>query len=1172
MAGTKRHSKSVSSDESPSKRGRSGGAVLEEMDGNAERTPSRQRDEEQHDGAEADAPVSSPLRALNQPGKPAECGVIKKVYVENFMCHPKLTVDLNQNINFIHGQNGSGKSAILAAIQICLGAGARRTNRARNLKELVRKETSSGAAPNSAKIRVTVLNDGSDAFKSEVYGKEITVERVISLTGGFNGYKLLDEKGTEKSRDKRELDEMLDALNIQVDNPVAVLDQEEAKKFLMGKPQDKYKFFLKASELERVNRVYSNTAETLGELREAHDKVVQSLETGVRRVENLKEKYQEHCKLQDLENKVQECEEKYAWAIWHEINAKHEQMTANVEAYQKKLAAKQEELRLTEEAANGTTDERDEKTKHIRDLSAEAGEQADKKKKLQAQLKEILAPLKARERELQSIEKREKQTKRALAKEREQLKKLRDEILRNAGSHESEQAQKTEMLQKSETELSELKEKVDGLKQSLSDAARASEDTESRLLAAKNEFKHAKGQLNQVQRTFENLQSSGTDLMARFGGRVAKIHRMVVDAQRRGKFQGPVEGPIGAYLKINPGKEMYKDVVETALGVQILDRFVVTNDRDRKILNELRRKEGCGNDCGIYQVKQGARYNIPGPPVDGIETVGTVLSISNDLVFNCLVDQAKIEKNGLGKSKEESQEKLLTRDASGRLRVRGKISQVHFLPRGDTWSVRGGQLSVMSNDRKPRGLLSKDMGDAIAAAKDEVEHCHAAVSNAETKVDKLEGEHIQKRREWNTARRARKANDDEMDALIERIDQIRTEMENDAPDATADTSVQEGEVQQLEEELEKLARQRETFQKDHDQRQPELDTLRSEIDDATTRTEKAIEELQAAETEMTQYVETQTQNADALQKKRDRIHKYEQKLQDQEEECAEISEEASTRLAMARKLHHFLHVFENNRESCAKGDSVEFERNNIDPTEEQLENIQPPPMDKGVKQYETRLSRIKKRFEEEKARAVTFDETKEEAYQAYRQAQDEMKEKTDSCASLGEKKDALEKDLKSRRKRWKQFRAYLKQTTAIKFSELLGLNYYSGDLEFDDQTESLDLKVSKGGTQSQTKDVKALSGGERSYTTMCLLLAMGETLETPFRILDEFDVFLDPQVRKKTIQSLIHVAKRMEHRQFIFITPQDLTGIKPDPRLKIFKLRPPERHSQQAGGLTQQTL
>lgn len=99
-----------------------------------------------------------------------------------------------------------------------------------------------------------------------------------------------------------------------------------------------------------------------------------------------------------------------------------------------------------------------------------------------------------------------------------------------------------------------------------------------------------------------------------------------------------------------------------------------------------------------------------------------------------------------------------------------------------------------------------------------------------------------------------------------------------------------------------------------------------------------------------------------------------------------------------------------------------------------------------------------------------------------------------------------------------------------------------------------------------------LSGGERSYTTISLLLALGESLETPFRVLDEFDVFLDTQARKLTISTLIHVAKQMEHRQFIFITPQDLSSVNPEPdRVKIFKMKPPQR-GQQAGGPTQQTL
>ena len=56
----------------------------------------------------AKSDILSPLadRHINPKGKPPEAGVIQRIYVENFMCHRKLKVDLCRNVNFIHGQNG----------------------------------------------------------------------------------------------------------------------------------------------------------------------------------------------------------------------------------------------------------------------------------------------------------------------------------------------------------------------------------------------------------------------------------------------------------------------------------------------------------------------------------------------------------------------------------------------------------------------------------------------------------------------------------------------------------------------------------------------------------------------------------------------------------------------------------------------------------------------------------------------------------------------------------------------------------------------------------------------------------------------------------------------------------------------------------------------------------
>lgn len=50
------------------------------------------------------------------------------------MCHDALEVVLNPNVNFIVGRNGSGKSAILTALTVGLGARANVTSRGASVK------------------------------------------------------------------------------------------------------------------------------------------------------------------------------------------------------------------------------------------------------------------------------------------------------------------------------------------------------------------------------------------------------------------------------------------------------------------------------------------------------------------------------------------------------------------------------------------------------------------------------------------------------------------------------------------------------------------------------------------------------------------------------------------------------------------------------------------------------------------------------------------------------------------------------------------------------------------------------------------------------------------------------------------------------------------------------
>lgn len=71
----------------------------------------------------------------------ADCGTISRVELHNFMCHKYLKVDFGPKINFVIGHNGSGKSAILTAITVALGAAAHTTNRGKNLGSLIKEGT-----------------------------------------------------------------------------------------------------------------------------------------------------------------------------------------------------------------------------------------------------------------------------------------------------------------------------------------------------------------------------------------------------------------------------------------------------------------------------------------------------------------------------------------------------------------------------------------------------------------------------------------------------------------------------------------------------------------------------------------------------------------------------------------------------------------------------------------------------------------------------------------------------------------------------------------------------------------------------------------------------------------------------------------------------------------------
>ncbi|ORD97488.1 SMC6 [Hepatospora eriocheir] len=83
---------------------------------------------------------------------------------------------------------------------------------------------------------------------------------------------------------------------------------------------------------------------------------------------------------------------------------------------------------------------------------------------------------------------------------------------------------------------------------------------------------------------------------------------------------------------------------------------------------------------------------------------------------------------------------------------------------------------------------------------------------------------------------------------------------------------------------------------------------------------------------------------------------------------------------------------------------------------------------------------------------------------------------------------------------------------------------YDGSLEFDHVNKLLDLKM-RVHNSSILGNKNTLSGGERSFASVCFLLSLWKSFVCPVKVLDEFDVFMDPLNRKNAIKALFDFVK-----------------------------------------------
>jgi len=474
------------------------------------------------------------------------------------------------------GLNGSGKSSILAALMVALGSRAGSTSRGSALKNLIK------SGKRVAEVAVTLRNSGTDSFSPDIYGNSIIIKRKLTFEGATS-YKICTSENRVVSTKREDLDMILDYFNIQVDNPVVILNQLASKEFLLSNtPKDMYRFFMRATLLEELLKEYDEALEAKRVTQDELTKKHEELELMKEEVQKYQRAYDACSSIDKLKSKIGKLKEEMAWAfvcekekmlegVAKELKAeelRRPKFVQKLEECQKKHKEKQEEHSRLEEELKSTSEEALELQPQL----------ANKKSAVDAcrrTLKITADDLRRAQNNLCGV-----------TADREHIEKRIGEL------HNAEQIDYAACRREREEKITALEHKV----QKLSADSRAIElDIEDKRNIitseqqqrndSESEEQSLRHQLSNVSSKLQRLEASRGSELRRFGKWMPELMERIDDAHRQGRFHQKPRGPVAASIKLRDGR--WAVAVELCIGADLLGGFCVNDAHDERVFEQI---------------------------------------------------------------------------------------------------------------------------------------------------------------------------------------------------------------------------------------------------------------------------------------------------------------------------------------------------------------------------------------------------------------------------------------------------------------------------------------------------------------------------------------------------------------------------------------------------------
>ncbi|KAJ5999203.1 hypothetical protein N7451_007013 [Penicillium sp. IBT 35674x] len=1029
-------------------------------------------------------------------------GILERVDCYNFMCHEHFSVELGPLINFICGKNGSGKSAVLTALTLCLGGKASATNRGQSLKNFVKE------GKENSNIIVRIKNQGDGAYRPEVFGKSIIVERHFNRTG-YSGFRIKSELGKLISTKKAELDSITDYFSLQIDNPMNVLSQDSARQFLStSSPAEKYKFFVKGVQLEQLDQDYRLIEESVDQTEEKIRTKRQDSEDLKRRRDAAKEKLERSDRHDSLRENIRNLRNQMAWAQVEEQErirdslegelAKADELIARADAALGDFDAKFQAVETESETATEHTKEAGRILEEARDklitVQQKAREEGDRRTELQVEKGQIKAHIELAEKNIAEGEQ-------MIEAEKKRL----DEA--SNGGH----ARKLEECEEAASRATSARQDYDahregerGLREELQRAGKKAE------LAKEAYYSEADERLRNFRK--ENGQ--------RRTGYHEKMPSLVRAIHQEKSWTMPPIGPVGDHITLLKAK--WSSILENSFGTT-LNSFIVATKRDQNKLSDIMRQVGCS--CPILIGNGGDIDTSKSEPHLQYDTALRVLEIDHPMVRRQLIINHAVEQMLLIEDLEEASSALFDGDKPTNVkrcycidkRDRRRGYHLSYNRSGDP-----NQAPVAMFRGNPR--MKSDAASQISAQEE-------VVQDLKRQLNDLKQEYLSARSYVQTCKQAltehgRKENDlkvkmqrmeDESEALRDAL-----EKENAREDGRLE-SLQAAQ-REAEEDMELKKGSLAAAVEAMNIQLQRLKEARKELSAETKKVDDLKDNVRVAESEQ---LVVSNKRQEILSEKNAAIARIEKQKEDRDQIRAKRDELVERVLSYIEKASMV-----SARVSVDQGESAE----SLDHKLHKLQN--------DLKRFNQQLGASRDEIAAEAARTEA----------SYLQAMKQIEEHT-AIAQL------LKNTLHDRKKRWEIFRSHISSRAKAQFTYLLSERSFRGRLLTDHNKKLLDLQVEPDITKDDNtgRGAKTLSGGEKSFSQVCLLLALWEAMGSPIRCLDEFDVYMDHINRKMSIDMLMTAARRSIGRQFILITPGSKADITIAPDVRVVELAEPER-------------